>query len=115
MISSQNKHNILISEQAAIKIGTLISNGEDKGKKLRISVNGGGCSGFQYKYEFVEKISADDLIITNGNAIVIVDEISAEYMKDSIIDHVETLGASHFQIKNPNASSKCGCGNSFNI
>jgi iron-sulfur cluster insertion protein len=115
MDSTENKHNISISDSAADRIAFLSSQEEDKGKKLRISVEGGGCSGFQYKYEFVTETQDGDLILTKNNATVIIDDVSAEMIQNSEINYVQTLGFEHFEIKNPNAASKCGCGNSFSI
>lgn len=115
MSISQNKYNIAITDNAAKRINFLTSQEEDKGKKLRVSVIGGGCSGFQYKYEFVEESEQDDAVIQKTGATVLIDEISADLIKDSVIDYVETLGFEHFKITNPKAASRCGCGNSFSI
>ncbi len=82
---------------------------------LRISVDGGGCSGFLYKYEMVEKAEEDDLIFNKNNGTIVIDKISFEYMKGSQVDFIEELGSSYFSIKNPKATAKCGCGNSFSI
>lgn len=115
MTSQQNKFGISLSDNAAKRINYLTSKEEDRDKKLRISVIGGGCSGFQYKYEFINKIEKDDTVIENSGAIVVIDEVSAELIKGSELDYIETLGFEHFQIKNPQAASRCGCGNSFSI
>ena len=109
-----NDTNIGLSDNAASKINELASK-EPVNKKLRISVNGGGCSGFQYKYDFVQNANTDDLVLEKNGAMVLIDNLSTTFMKDAIIDYVETLGSAEFVIKNPNASSKCGCGNSFSI
>jgi len=103
---------IEITESAAKRI-CFLANG---GNKLRVSVEGGGCSGFQYKYEFFTGDSnPDDIILEKDGAIVVIDSISMEFLKGSKLNFVEELGASYFEIKNPNASSGCGCGNSFSI
>jgi len=115
MSKTENKHNITLSDSAAERIGYLSSQDDDRGKKLRISVIGGGCSGFQYKYDFVDTSEKDDIIIEKGGATVLIDEISADIIKNSQINYVQTLGFEHFEIKNPNAASRCGCGNSFSI
>jgi len=115
MSKTENKHNITLSDSAAERIGYLSSQDDDRGKKLRISVIGGGCSGFQYKYDFVDTSEKDDIIIEKGGATVLIDEISADLIKNSQINYVQTLGFEHFEIKNPNAASRCGCGNSFSI
>jgi iron-sulfur cluster insertion protein len=103
---------ITVSDNAASKINELTSK-ESLNNKLRISVNAGGCSGYQYQYDFVQNSNSDDLILEKNGAIILIDSISAELMKNSTIDYVETLGSAEFLIKNPNATSKCGCGNSF--
>lgn len=115
MDSTENKHNISISDSAAARIAFLSSQEEDKGKKLRISVEGGGCSGFQYKYEFVTDSEKGDLVLHKDGATVVIDEVSAEMIQNSQVNYVQSLGFEHFEIKNPNAASKCGCGNSFSI
>jgi iron-sulfur cluster insertion protein len=83
--------------------------------KLRISVTGGGCSGFQYHFVFDDQILADDQVFEHQGAYVVIDETSLELLKGSMIDFVEDLAASMFVIKNPNAASSCGCGNSFSV
>ncbi|WPY00643.1 Iron-sulfur cluster insertion protein ErpA [Candidatus Trichorickettsia mobilis] len=87
----------------------------DIGMILRISVDGGGCSGFQYKYEFVSEITKKDYIIVQDDIKIAIDEVSMQYMSGCIIDFVEELGTSYFEIKNPKATGKCGCGNSFSV
>lgn len=109
-------HSITVTPQAFKRIHALTKDGtEDAGKKLRVSVNSGGCSGFQYDYLFTSQIHEDDIIIEEGSSIVIIDPISLQFLNDSIIDYKETLGFAQFEITNPNAQSKCGCGNSFSI
>lgn len=104
-----------ITDNAAKRIAHLAQSEPFPAAKLRIAVDGGGCSGFQYRYEFVSQKQPDDHEFTNGTATVLVDEMSLEYIKGSAVDYVETLGAAHFEIKNPNASANCGCGNSFAV
>ncbi|WP_316354155.1 HesB/IscA family protein [Candidatus Trichorickettsia mobilis] len=87
----------------------------DAGMILRISVDGGGCSGFQYKYEFVSEITKEDYIIAQDGIKIAIDEVSLLYMSGCIIDFIEELGNSYFEIKNPKATGKCGCGNSFSV
>ena len=108
-------HNITLSDNAAKRITALTTEGQEKGKILRIAVEGGGCFGFQYKYDFVDEIKNNDVIIKNKDSKVIIDDISMGFMKDSIIDYIETLGSAAFEIKNPNSKSGCGCGNSFSV
>jgi len=108
-------HEITISDNAAARIKDLFLNGKEKGKILRISIDGGGCSGFKYNYNFVREQTEDDLILTKDGATVLIDIISVDLMKGSTIDYVETLGFASFEIKNPTSTSRCGCGNSFSI
>lgn len=84
---------------------------------LRISVDGGGCSGFMYKYQLTEaaSIEADDYIQEKDGIKVVVDIVSKQFMTGCVVDFVEQLGSCYFEIKNPNATSKCGCGSSFAI
>jgi iron-sulfur cluster insertion protein len=100
-----------ISESARNRIAGLLAT-EPAGARLRVAVEGGGCSGFQYKLDFdASPPTADDALFGE----VVVDAISLEYLKDSMLDYVESLGTASFEIKNPNATAKCGCGNSFSL
>jgi iron-sulfur cluster assembly protein len=104
-----------LTANAARRISALLAD-EPEGTWLRISVMGGGCSGFQYKYDFeVAEPSEDDTQILEGGARVAVDSTSMEFLKQSVLDYVETLGGAAFEIRNPNTTASCGCGNSFSI
>ena len=104
-----------VTDSAAARITTLMSK-EPQGTKLRISVQGGGCSGFQYKYDFdTNPLGDTDIIIQKNGAIVVIDDLSIGFVANSVLDYVETLGSAEFEIKNPNATAKCGCGNSFAV
>ena len=104
-----------ISDSAAARIAHLLAT-EPVGTRLRVAVEGGGCSGFQYKYDFVtEPPATDDKIFGNEAAPVLVDETSLEFLKDAQLDYIERMDASSFEITNPNAKSGCGCGNSFSV
>lgn len=104
-----------ISDTASARIAHLLV-GEPVGTRLRVAVDGGGCSGFQYKFDFVhEPPAGDDKLFGTDSAPVIVDETSLNFIAGAMLDYVETLGASAFEIKNPNAKSSCGCGNSFSV
>jgi len=107
-------NTITLSESAAKRINQIMAK-EAAGSKLRISVNGGGCSGFEYAFDIDTQVQDDDLIIERDGAAVLVDEISAQYMEGSVIDFVDDLIGQSFQIKNPLATSSCGCGTSFSI
>ncbi|MBB4347905.1 MULTISPECIES: iron-sulfur cluster insertion protein ErpA [Rhizobiaceae] len=106
--------NVTLSDAAAKRISQIVS--ADSGKQaLRVSVEGGGCSGFSYKFDLAEAPEADDIVIENGNAKVLIDSMSLIYMAGSEIDFVDNLLGQSFQIKNPNAVASCGCGTSFSI
>ena len=113
--------NITISDGAVRRIKFLLQNKFQKVQNqpeknyLRISVESGGCSGLQYNYEFVADVEKDDLVINYKDINLVIDEISQEYLQSSTLDYIEELGQEHFKIENPNAASKCGCGNSFGV
>jgi len=107
-------YTLHISDSAAARIAYLLGT-EPQGSRLRVSVLGGGCSGFQYHFEFDKEKNEDDQLFEKNGAQIIVDETSLELLHDSMVDYVETLGAAAFEIKNPQASASCGCGNSFAI
>jgi iron-sulfur cluster assembly accessory protein len=104
--------SITVSDRAARRIGEILKT-EPAGTMLRVSVEGGGCSGFQYKFG-MEQVRADDgLVIARDGAMVLVDPVSVQYMVGSEIDFVEDLIGAAFKVKNPNATASCGCGTSF--
>lgn len=102
-----------ISDSAARRIAALAAAEGKPGTRLRLSVSGGGCSGFQYRFELDDKAEADDVVIERDGAVVAVDGISLMYVLGSEIDFVEDLTGSYFRVNNPNAKSSCGCGSSF--
>jgi len=105
-----------ISDNAARRIATLLREENNPAVKFRIAVLGGGCSGFQYHYEFDAKdMGENDKLFSKDGAVVVIDDISLDLLKNSSIDYVETLGSAGFEIKNPNSTAKCGCGNSFSV
>ncbi len=114
--STTEATSVSLSDNAAKRIAFLLTKEPEKAL-LRVAVDGGGCAGFQYKFEFIspEDVTKEDLILQNGEAQVAIDDISLDLMQNSIIDFVDTLGASHFEIKNPQAATSCGCGNSFSV
>ena len=103
-----------ITHKAAARIKQLLQQHQDK-KYLRILVESGGCSGFQYKYELVSQKDTDDNVIEQSGVIVLVDKMSELFIKDSSLEYIESLGNSYFEVRNPQAKSKCVCGNSFNV
>lgn len=116
MATSKLKQDFSLSDNACKRIAFLIKKRNDPNIKLRISIEGGGCSGFQYRYNFVsDKPTKDDLYIEKDGAKVLIDHVSLELVKGSTLDFKEDLNGSLFQIKNPIAASGCGCGNSFSI
>jgi iron-sulfur cluster assembly accessory protein len=105
---------ITLTERAASRINEIMA-GEARGKALRISVSGGGCSGFQYEFTLDDQKQDDDVEIERDGAIVRVDSMSLAYMLGSEIDFVDDLIGASFRINNPLASASCGCGTSFSI
>jgi len=107
--------NFTVSDTAAKRIITILEH-EPQGAKFRISVQGGGCSGFQYKFDFDAKPAAtSDIVIQKNGAIVVIDDLSFGFISGSTLDYIETLGNAEFAITNPHATAKCGCGNSFAV
>lgn len=117
--SAENKmdtttYDVSISERAAKRIARILAD-EPGGTALRISVSGGGCSGFQYGFDLDAERAADDLIVERDGATVLIDSVSLPYIGGSEIDFIDDLIGQSFQINNPNATASCGCGTSFSI
>ncbi len=112
---SSTETSVTVSASAAKRIGQLISAEGREDLKLRVQVTGGGCSGFQYNFDFDERIAEDDVVIERDGVSVLVDSLSLEYMAGSEIDFVDDLIGAAFRIVNPNATASCGCGTSFSI
>lgn len=104
--------SVTVSERAVRRIGQILK-AEPEGTMLRVSVEGGGCSGFQYKFDMEREKAADDLVIAREGAVVLIDPVSVNYMAGSEIDFVDDLIGASFKIKNPQAKAACGCGTSF--
>ena len=113
--SDTGERHIVVSERAAQRIAVLKAQEEAPDAFLRIAVSGGGCSGFQYGLSFDEQQNADDFVFERDGITVVVDDVSLDLLNGAEIDFVEDLMGASFQIKNPNAASSCGCGNSFSI
>lgn len=107
-------NEITITDNAARRIGEILS-GEPAGSMLRISVNGGGCSGFQYAFDIDTARQDDDILLERQTAKVLIDGTSLEFLQGSTVDFVDDLIGQAFKIENPQATSSCGCGTSFSI
>ncbi len=107
-------NDIRVSESAARRIGEILKN-ETPGAMLRVSVEGGGCSGFQYRFDIERAKADDDVVIERDGAVVLVDPVSAPFLAGSEIDFVDDLIGAAFKVHNPNATASCGCGTSFSI
>ncbi|WP_341792274.1 iron-sulfur cluster assembly accessory protein [Rickettsia endosymbiont of Gonocerus acuteangulatus] len=108
---------ITITDRAFERVKELIELEKDKDLVLRVSVDSGGCSGLMYNYELVLRntIAKDDHVFTKHNATIVIDAISQKFMLDCTLDFIEELGSSYFNVSNPQAKAKCGCGNSFAV
>ena len=103
-----------MSASAAKRITQIVA-GETDDKVLRLSVLGGGCSGFSYEFNLEDAPAADDLVISRDGARMVIDDVSLPYLEGSVVDFVDDLIGQSFQVKNPNATASCGCGTSFSI
>lgn len=106
---------LLFTDAAARKVGQLIEQEGNSSLKLRVYVQGGGCSGFQYGFTFDEEIQEGDTEIENGGVTLLVDPMSVQYLMGAEIDYREDLSGAQFVIRNPNAATTCGCGSSFAV
>ena len=106
--------NVTVTDRATHKIAAILKK-EPAGAMLRVSVEGGGCSGFQYKFDVEREKAEDDLVIARNDATVLIDPVSVGFLAGSEIDYVDDLIGASFKINNPNAKSSCGCGTSFSI
>lgn len=104
-----------LTDNAAKKLSKLKAAEGNDALMLRVYVTGGGCSGFSYGFDFAEDMEEDDATFLNGDAVLVVDSLSYQYLHDSTIDYVEGLEGSRFVVDNPNATTTCGCGSSFSI
>lgn len=104
---------LVFTDAAAAKVKALIDDEGNPDLKLRVFVQGGGCSGFQYGFTFDENMSDDDTAIENGGVTLLIDPMSFQYMVGAEIDYTEGLEGAQFVIRNPNATTTCGCGSSF--
>ncbi|QWD79604.1 iron-sulfur cluster insertion protein ErpA [Polynucleobacter sp. MWH-Spelu-300-X4] len=104
---------LIFTDSAVAKVADLIAEEGNPDLKLRVFVQGGGCSGFQYGFTFDEAVNEDDTLITKDNVTLLIDSMSFQYLVGAEIDYKEDINGSQFVIKNPNATTTCGCGSSF--
>lgn len=110
-----SEDSIIFTETAASKVSELIAEENNPELKLRVYVTGGGCSGFQYGFTFDEEVNDDDTLVVKNGVTVLVDSMSVQYLNGAEIDYTDGLQGSQFVIRNPNASTTCGCGSSFSV
>jgi iron-sulfur cluster insertion protein len=106
---------VVFTDAAAKKVSELIRDEDNPDLKLRVFISGGGCSGFQYGFTFDEQIEDGDSSIENQGVVLVIDPMSAQYLMGAEIDYKEDLQGAQFVIRNPNASTTCGCGSSFSV
>ena len=106
---------LVFTDAAASKVGELIREEQNPGLMLRVFISGGGCSGFQYGFTFDENIEDGDFQVENGGVTLLVDPMSVQYLMGAEIDYKEDLEGAQFIIRNPNATTTCGCGSSFSV
>jgi iron-sulfur cluster assembly accessory protein len=109
-----NAQPITLTDRAAKRIGDILK--REPGKiALRLAVSGGGCSGFKYEFSLAEAKNAEDIAIEKNNITVLIDEVSAQYVRGSELDYVDDLMGAFFRVNNPHATASCGCGTSFSL
>jgi len=106
---------VKLTDSAAERINAIVEELSSDKKMLRVAVNGGGCSGFQYSFDLDDTQNPDDLVVENEGATLLVDNISLMYLAGAEVDFVSDLIGAAFQIKNPNATASCSCGSSFSV
>jgi iron-sulfur cluster insertion protein len=112
-VTEQMPEPLVFSNSAADKVRQLIEEEGNPDLKLRVFVTGGGCSGFQYGFTFDEAVAEDDTTLQKGGVTLLIDPMSLQYLMGAEIDYQENIEGAQFVIKNPNATSTCGCGSSF--
>lgn len=112
-IASEDQAPLIFTDTAATKVKSLIDEENNPNLKLRVFITGGGCSGFQYGFTFAEAIEDGDTVVENGGVTLLVDPMSFQYLNGAEIDYTEGLQGAQFVIRNPNATTTCGCGSSF--
>jgi iron-sulfur cluster insertion protein len=115
MNTSTQQNELVFTDNAANKVAELISEENNPSLKLRVSIQGGGCSGFQYDFSFDEAVNDDDFVFEKNNVQLLIDAMSYQYLSGAEIDYRDDLDGARFIIRNPNAKTTCGCGSSFSI
>ena len=105
---------IELTASAAARVSVIAAK-QGKPAILRLAVEGGGCSGFQYKFGLADEVEADDIAVTNDGVQLVVDPISLDLVRGAAVDFIDSLGGAAFKVTNPNAASGCGCGTSFSV
>ena len=113
MTSVNTNAPITFTDAAAAKVLSLLEKEDNPNMMLRVFIQGGGCSGFSYGFTFEEELEEGDLSVENGGVTLVVDPMSVQYLIDAEIDYTESLAVSQFVIRNPQATTTCGCGSSF--
>ncbi len=106
---------ITFTDAAAGKVKQLIQEENNPALKLRLYISGGGCSGFQYGFSFDENITEGDIVVENGDVALVIDPMSYQYLTGAEVDYTEGLEGAQFVVRNPNATTTCGCGSSFSV
>ncbi|MFT6558681.1 MULTISPECIES: iron-sulfur cluster insertion protein ErpA [Sneathiella] len=106
---------VKLSDSAALRINAIVDEMKSEKNMLRVAVDGGGCSGFQYSFDLEDTKNPDDVVVENQGATLLVDSVSLLYLAGAEIDYVSDLIGASFQIKNPNATASCSCGSSFSV
>ena len=114
-MSEIEERSIVVTESAARRVAILKTQEQAENAFLRIAVSGGGCSGFQYGFTFDDQRNEDDFVFERDDVAIVVDDVSLGLLNGAELDFVEDLMGASFQVRNPNAASSCGCGNSFSI
>lgn len=114
LMASTAAEQITLTPSAAARVAAIAAR-QAKPAILRLSVDGGGCSGFQYKFELAEAVTDDDATAETAGVTLAVDSISLDLVRGCAVDYVESLGGAAFKVENPNAASGCGCGSSFSV
>jgi iron-sulfur cluster assembly accessory protein len=109
-----NAQSVTLSPSAAARVATIAAK-QGKPAILRLEVEGGGCSGFQYKFGLADAPASDDSVAESDGVRLVVDPVSLELVAGCVVDYVESLGGAAFRVENPNAASGCGCGSSFSV